>query len=75
MLDDFATPYIEMCVEERLYSLYQRGEISKDILLAFLQTILLSRLLNRMEKSGLSKIDFILTKTGLMKKQSIMIYN
>ena len=35
-VDDFATSYEETCVEEKLYSLCQRGEISKDILPAFL---------------------------------------
>lgn len=34
-VDDFATPYDEICTEEWIYSLYQKGEISKDILPAF----------------------------------------
>ena len=35
-MDDFVTPYDEICTEEIVYSLYQKEEISKDILPAFL---------------------------------------
>ena len=44
-VDDFATSYEETCVEEQLYSLCQRGEISKDILPAFLTNYSIESLL------------------------------